>query len=513
MLRSTLRKLGKRWGTSPRRSPRASARRPALEALEGRMVPSTLAFQFGSALFIEADPGLTLPKPGGRILQLARHILLEADQKDHSKLDVFDSGTLLGRFSIPSFNRVLVSVQGLDAIDVDDSNGFPFAPGTVISVLGTNGAPLNNSLNLFGSQAINGNETYTASPSPFFDGQTNSLSLGGSTFLLGPAIASVTDEVANNGELVVRATANSVTVTGQDGVTEQISGLFNILQGNGGGFGPVSFGTLTFRDKAFVTLQLENAFATTAALNATAAARGLKLFQVDPLGPANALTINAAPGNISTLIDMLGQQDQVNLLANSGPVSIFGNATDRVILGSNPADFSKSVTSGIQGNVFVQGGAFLEIADGGNVTTREQVTVTESTISGKGLFGNNSVVVRYRGTQPQFVTGRLANTYTVAGSHPGATFGNGITISDEFSGAGLSVQVNVDSASGLFLDLFNNDSATGSLSISAPGGVFNPFKPTPVNGTETVTFLGGHGRPFGRISKVVYTGFGSVAHS
>jgi hypothetical protein len=510
MLRATLRKLAKGRDAPSRRSPRAPTGRPILEALEDRLVPSTLAFQFGSALFIEADPGLTLPKPGGGTLQLVRHILLEADANDHSKLDVFDSGTLLGRFSIPSFNRVLVSVQGLDALDIDDSNGFPFSPGTVISVLGTNGAPLNNSLNLFGNQAINGDETYTASPSPF--GQTNSLALGGSTFLLGPAVAAVTDEVANSGGLVVQATASSVTVTGQDGVTEQISGLFNVFSAGLGGFGPVSFGTLTFRNKAFVTLQLEPAFASTAALNATAAARGLKVFQVDPLGPANVLNVNAAPGNASTLIDMLGQQDQVNLLANSGLVSVFGNATDRVILGSNPADFSKSVTSGIQGAVFVQGGAFLEIADGGNVTTQEQVAVTESTISGKGLFGNDNVVVHYRATQPQFVTGRLANTYTVAGSHPGAIFGNGITISDEFSGAGLSVQVNVDSASGLVLDLFNRDPATGSLSISAPGAVFNPFNPPPVSGIETVTFVSGHGGRVGRISTVAYTGFGHVAH-
>ena len=505
MLRAALRKLAKR---------RASTRRPSLEALEDRLVPTSLAFQFGNALFIDADPGLTLPRPGGGTLQLVRHILLEADQKDHSKVDVFDSGTLLGRFSIPSFNRVLVSVPGLDALDVDDSNGFPFTPGTVISVLGANGPPLNDSLSLLGSQPINGNETYTASP--FLDGQTNSLSLGGSTFLLGPAVASINDEVANNGTLVVQATADSVTVTGQGGTTEQISGLFDITTGNGGGFGgfgAVSFGTLTFRDKAFVTLQLNNAFQSTAALNATTAARGLKLFQADLLGPAYTLNINAAPSNVSTLIDMLGQQDQVNLLANSGPVSVFGNATDRVILGSNPTDFSKSVTSGIQGNVFVQGGAFLQVADGGNVTTQEQVTVTESAISGKGLFGNSGVVVRYRRTQPQFVTGRLANTYTVAGSHPGATFGNGITISDAFSSAGLSVQVSVDSASGLFLDLFNWDSARGSLSISAPGGAFNPFNPTPVNGTETVTFPGGHGHPVGLTSKVVYAGFGHVVHS
>jgi hypothetical protein len=310
-------------------------------------------------------------------------------------------------------------------------------------------------------------------------------------------------------------------VTGQDGVTEQISGLFNVIQGNGGlgGFQAVSFGTLTFRDKSLVTLQQANGFATTAALNATAAARGLKTFLVAPLGPANTLTVSATPGNVSTVIDMLGQQDQVNLLANSGQVSIFGAATDRVILGSNPTDFSKSVTSGIQGTVFVQGGAFLEVADGGNGTTREQVTVTESTVSGTGLFGNNGVVVHYRGTQPQFITGRLANTYTVAGSHPGAHFGNGITISDEFPSAGLSVTVNVDDGSGLNLDLFNANATTGSLTIAAStvSPVRAKFGPRPAatpNGTETVSFfvLEPRGKivPAGVPSTVSYTGFDQV---
>jgi hypothetical protein len=487
-----------------------------LEALEDRLVPTSLAFQFGSALFIEADAGSV--KLRGRV------ILLEADVNDHTKLDVFDvnglQATLLGRFSIPSFNRVLVSVQGLDDVTVDDSNGFPFAPGTVISVLGANGSPLNNSLGLLGSQPINGNETYTASP--FLDGQTNSLSLGGSTFLLGAAVASITDEVANNGTLVVQATGNLVTVTGQGGTTEQINGLFDITTGNGGGFGgfgAVSFGTLTFRDKAFVTLELKNAFQSAAALNAATAARGLKLFQVDPLDAANTVNVNATPGNVSTLIDMLGHQDQVNLLANSGQVSIFGGATDRVILGSDPTDFGRSVTSGIQGAVFVQGGAFLGVVDGGNVTSQEQVTVTESAIAGKGLFGNNSVVVHYRGTQPQFITGRLANTYTVTGSHPGATFGNGITISDEFSRAGLSVTVEVDDGSGLFLDLFNANAKAGSLTIAASTvfPVRAKFSPRPAatpNGTETVSFFVPEPRgkivPAGLPSTVSYTGFDQI---
>ena len=54
----------------------------------------------------------------------------------------------------------------------------------------------------------------------------------------------------------------------------------------------------------------------------------------------------------------------------------------------------------------------------GTVTTQEQVKVTESTISGIGLFGNSGVVVGYQDTIPLIFTGRLANTYTVAPSQP-----------------------------------------------------------------------------------------------
>jgi hypothetical protein len=43
--------------------------------------------------------------------------------------------------------------------------------------------------------------------------------------------------------------------------------------------------------------------------------------------------------------------------------------------------------------------------------------------------------------------------------------------------------------------------------------VFNPFRPNPVKGTQTVTFLDGHGRPVGRAGRVVCSGFDSVGLS
>jgi hypothetical protein len=188
-------------------------------------------------------------------------------------------------------------------------------------------------------------------------------------------------------------------------------------------------------------------------------------------------------------------------------VNIDGNGTGvDVILGSNDLDFSKSVTSGINANVSVFQAAELLIADGGNVTSQEHVKVTDSTISGTGLFGNNGLV-QYIGTPLVIFTGQLANTYTVAPSHPGAHFNSPVVIEDLFSSAGLSVTADMDAASGLDLRLFNKNPATGKLFISAPGGKFNPLTPTTPNGLETVTFTGG------LTSTVSYSGFNSVGHS
>jgi hypothetical protein len=88
----------------------------------------------------------------------------------------------------------------------------------------------------------------------------------------------------------------------------------------------------------------------------------------------------------------------------------------------------------------------------------------------------------------------------------GARFKEPISIRDEFSSAGLSVKVSVDSGSGLNLNLFNKNPATGSLFISALSGTFNPFTPTTPNGTETVTFTG-------LTSTIGYAGLDNVGHS
>ena len=174
---------------------------------------------------------------------------------------------------------------------------------------------------------------------------------------------------------------------------------------------------------------------------------------------------------------------------------------------SPPFNSATSVTSGINRDVSVIGAGKLFIEDGGNVKTPEQVKVTESTVSGTGLFGNSGVVVHYGSTSLQLDPGKLANKYTVAASHPGARFSSPILINAVSSSKVQDIVVNLDSGSGLNLTLFDLSPATAHLFISAPGGKFNPAKPVTPNGKETVTFTGG------LTSTVTYFGFANVSHS
>jgi hypothetical protein len=449
-------------------------RRPTLEALEDRMVLSS-ANLFPPTLLIIADPGRT--------------ILLQKDLVDPTKLDVKDGATLLGQFPIAAIKSVGVQVAGNDTIKVDDSNGFPLAPLTTVSLFGSG---VNNSLQLQGSQAINSEQ--------YIGGNTSlltSLSLAGVKFQLSGVVATVIDEIPNTGTLFVQTTSPSVALNNVSGPAEEFIDLATAGQGGS---------TLIVAGKALVVLD-EGADNAGVSLNTTVADPALHGVNVNLFGKNATLSINASPSSVNTVVQAIGQTEQVDLRANSGFVNILGNSTTGVFLGSNPFVLSNSVTSQINQGVFVGGVGSFVLADGGNGTTNEQVTVTEATIAGTGLFGNSSVVVRYSGTSPDIFTGRLSNTYTVAPSHPGARFQKPIFISDKFLSSVLSVLVAVDAQSGLTLHLFNQNANTGDLFISAPGGNFIPFAPPTPNGTETVTFAGGLN------STGFYTGFRSVLHS
>jgi hypothetical protein len=507
MLRSMWRYLTNDRARAPRRPTRAFTCRPTLEGLEDRVTPSS-ATQVGSTLNIVADPGTT---------SATREILLQVDSTKPSKLDVKDSGTLLGQFTISSINHVNVQVAGNDVISVNDNNGFPFAPGTGIFLLGSGS---NNKLAVVGNRSVAG----TGVGGESFVGGTSTQD--GSLALFGPnvlfdftgAISRVSDEVPDIQPLQVQTTAPNIDLTGTNGVIETLDGL---ASGTGGG------NILSFSGKQSVELQLR-ADNENATLNATAAAKGLASFGVTQFGNGDFVDINATPTfagipSGGTYISNSGFDDHVNLAANSGLVSISGTFSTEVILGSgisrNATNFSKSVTSGINGLVQIHQVGTIDVEDAGNAKTKENVTVTESSITGTGLFGpNGSVQYQYtpefQGDQESlfFFTGQLAETYTFTASSPTASFSPGqINLTDNSSTGGLTVKADVDPFTRLSLSLSSSSPANSSLFVSAGSGAnFNPSVMTAPNGFEDVTFPTVSGSTGGRVN---YGGFDTVGHS
>ena len=222
--------------------------------------------------------------------------------------------------------------------------------------------------------------------------------------------------------------------------------------------------------------------------------------------------INATPSTVNTSVVAFEDAASVNLVANSGSVSITGNfSTTVVTLGQSGQGLnSLATTAGINANVSVLGVHTLIVAGNGNTTTQENVTVTESTISGRGLFGNDAVKLTYSNTKEVIIrTGQLADGYLVAGSKPGASFRSQIEFAD-FSKVGLNVIAFVDAGSLLNLGLGNLFASPNTASlyiVAAAGGTFSQSIPNTPDGTEDVTFAGTD------TSEIVYDGFGSVTHS
>jgi hypothetical protein len=491
MLRSIWRHWKKDWAMTSQRSARASTRRPTLEALEDRLVPAA-AFQIGPNLTIVADPGTVITP---------QTILLQVDSINPSQLDVKEGSTSLGHFSISSIHRVNAQVAGNDVVDVNDSNGFPFAPGTTVALFGR-GA--NNKLSVVGNRAISGFESFLAGSAT----QNTSLSLAGTTFQLSGAISRVADEVDNASPLILQTAAPSIDLTGTDGVIETLSGL----TGTGIGGNVLSF-------KGIANVELETRGTNeTVTLNATAAAQGLHSLSV-VTGGNSTTQINATPITSGTSVfkgtfvsDFGGQ---VNVAANAGTVGINGNSSTTVNLGTSPNNPSKSVTSDINAFVSIQNVGALNIYDGGNTTTKENVTLTPSSITGTGLFGPNGSV-QYSSTPlgrlvPQIFAGQLHETYTVSAPNNSSFFASGLfdRIEQDSTTGGLSVTVDVTAFTDLDLVLISKDPAASSLFISAPANTFyNPFRLTSPNGFVEVA-------PPGALhsTAISYTGFDTVGHS
>jgi hypothetical protein len=468
-----------------------------LEGLEDRLVMSTVSTVAlaGRALQVNAAP--------------AHQIRFQADQHDATKLDVLDNGKLVRQVPIASVDLVLMKVAGQDAVDVDYSNGLPFAPGTQMLLSGSGSQ---NSLTLEGSRTVKGGETYISMRNTSI-GQAASLAVGAGGnledndgfYLFTGAIGSVTDLVKTTAPLVAESLFGSnVTLSGSNGVTQTLSGLSN------GGAGD----TLTYSNKGLVQLEMlsDNAKAT---LSATAAAAGEHSLVVDLSGGHDNLHINATPRTVDTSVVVApgtaANPSFVNLAANAGRVSIAGNGTALVSVGRG-VTYTTATTAGIEADVSVSNVALLAVTNSANRTTKENVTVTESTISGTGLFGNNAAKLSYSGTQfLQIATGQLADTYKVIGSKPGATFTSSIDIAST-SYVGLSVAVTLDARSGLHLDVSNYVGCpSASLFVSALGGTVHP--PSPIippgyfaTGHETVTF------PHGLTSEISYQDMTSVTN-
>ncbi len=105
------------------RAPRRTPRRPmlGLEGLEDRMALSTASLT-GSTLLVNASPGSFVP-PAGSGLPIVGHIRaisIQQDVTNPARLEVMDSGKVLGTFPIGSIKAIDIHVAGLDSVTVDD---------------------------------------------------------------------------------------------------------------------------------------------------------------------------------------------------------------------------------------------------------------------------------------------------------------------------------------------------------------------------------------------------------
>ncbi len=404
-------------------------------------------------------------------------ITLESNGAVQRQMEVFDNGTLVKPnkpLYISSITAVSIQVVGGDKVIINDSNGMPFAQEAAVTLYGS-GA---NSMTLEGSRAISGNETYVAGGASYTPG---TISVDNISFQLTSAIASVTDLFQITGLLDVQTSGTNVVLSGSNGTTQTLSGM-----GFGGG------DTLTYANKDIVQL---DAYAVNAnvSLNATARASLEQYFTVELHGAGDTTVIAATPSQVLTYVFSIAapvaNQASVYLEANAGPVAVFGNSSTQLVMGRlTNGEFS---THGIQNTVSVSGVGLLFLSDSANVSTPENVTVTESTIAGTGLFGNNGVKLFYSNVGTvSMVTGQDGAEYVVEGSHSGAKFTSHIDItffSTVLDNVPYRANVFVDSGSQLQLELFNNTKQQAELDIHTDG---DAGLPGTLDGTVDVTFPG-----------------------
>ncbi len=500
--------------TSPSHVGRGAPRRAMLqvEGLEDRLVMSTVthpllmnAISAGpgvahtqSSLAVTQTVGPKAVQPAAaEFLNFSQPGLITIKSDGAGNTDVYAPGQPMIQWRTASVSSVSIQLHStysntnpsgtMSSLDIDDSNGMPFAPATTIDVNDTG----SSIMNLQGSRTVSGNETYVAGGMPWTPGK---IFLDNLTFTVHSGIISVSDTIPITGNFDVQTSGTQVQLDSYGPVTQYVSGM-----GVGGG------DFLSYNNKPLITLET---YAPNAGvfLDAPDAAAGEKDFRVFMHGAGDRTIIDQTPKNVVTSANSnlgpVADNARVDLWGNFGPVNIVGNSSTVVTVGW-PENSTGTITRGILASVNVNAVAALIVNNSGNVSTNENVTVTDHTISGSGLFGNAGVTLFYGGVAAVTVdAGQLADNYTVAPSSASAVFTSSILI-DSFSNTTFHVNVTVNAASHLDLHLVNEHPQDGAvLEVISNGFVDLPG--TLPNGTIDVFFAGQ------ATSKISYTGFAKV---
>ena len=457
--------------TRPERRPART--RLMLEGLEDRTVPSTAGLSEGN-LQVVVSPNASIE-------------FLEHTSGSDRFVEVIGAGTTAPQFPINAINTVTVIVEGQDTINVSDSNGMPFNANTTISL---HGNELTSVLSLSGTRSVNGNETYFASTDESGDGQ---ISLDNLAFEFNDSIAAVTDSIPITGIYFVETSGPNV-----------VASTFHLTKNSQtlNGLGEIAGGKVTYSAKPTVQVD-EYASAATITLDASRAT-GEKNFVADMWGDYDSTTVVAAPAHMSTSVIADASNQVAQLDGNSGSVLFEGNQSTTTIIGQ-PESGDEDSTHEIFANVSVVGVGTVWVVDNANTSTPENVHVTESSVSGTGLFGNNSVKLNY--TDVKFLTlftGQDADIYTVAASHAGDAFYAQINIED-FSTVEMIVNVTIADNNNLNLQLYNSNpnNGTAELFVHVPNTVS-------LSGGENGTGSLGITFPDGSASQILYQNYGEV---
>lgn len=426
--------------TGPSRGGKPASRRTVLElnGLEDRMVLSSAGMS-GSTLIIDVSPNSTVD-------------LYESVSGSNREIEVIGaSGN--PQFLINPIATTVINVSGNNEVYIDDSNGMPFAQHTTVTF---QGGGTGNTIDFFGSRSVDTSGDYFAgitSPTQTFLAMDN-ISFDFNT----TGISSVADSIPlTGGPLYVATESQNVVLSSPNSGSQMLSGL-----------GAVG-GSFTYTGMSAVDLYEDAAYATVN-LDTSAAASLETQFNVDTYYTGDEVVIAATPSSVSTSVQLYGSGSQVQLEGNSGFVSVTGNSTSS--MGIAQYTNTGGSTHGIGASVQVSDVESLALADNANVATNETVKVTQSTISGTGLFGNNAAVVTYSGVGTvSLFSGQETDSYTVEASSSSASFSSQIDIYDESSKA-FSAHVDLDANTHLHLSLFNETSKAGELYIDAPGGKF-----------------------------------------